>query len=75
MTSTQLYSEYKGRMQKIADVRYALAVLQWDQETYMPSKSNDARARQVATLSELSHQMFTDDGLKTLLYELDKIND
>ena len=75
MNSIQLYSEYKGRMQKIADVRYALAVLQWDQETYMPSKSNEARARQVATLSEISHQLFTDDGLKTLLHELDKIND
>ena len=75
MNATQSYSAYKARMQKIADLRYALAVLQWDQETYMPSKSNEARARQVATLSELSHQMFTDDGLKTLLNELDKIND
>ena len=75
MNSTQLYSSYKDRMQKIADLRYALAVLQWDQETYMPSKRNEARARQVATLSELSHQMFTDDGLKNLLYELNKIND
>jgi carboxypeptidase Taq len=37
-TTRDLYEKYKGKMQRIADVRNANAVLQWDQETYLPKK-------------------------------------
>ncbi|WP_224014573.1 carboxypeptidase M32 [Ferruginibacter albus] len=57
-------------MQKIADVKYASAVLQWDQETYLPSKGNEIRGRQIATLSEIAHEQFTDEKLGGLLNEL-----
>jgi carboxypeptidase Taq len=66
----QAYTEYKTRLQKIADVKYAAAVLQWDQETYLPPKGADARTSQLATLGELAHQMFTDDKTGELLQEL-----
>ncbi|MBE7173472.1 MAG: carboxypeptidase M32 [Williamsia sp.] len=60
MASTRkLYSKYKEQMQQIADIRYAAAVLQWDQETYMPARSIGHRARQIATLSETAHKLFT----------------
>lgn len=65
-----LYEQYVAKMQKIADIKYAHAVLQWDQETYMPVKSAAARARQMATLSELAHQQSTDAALGTLLQDL-----
>ncbi len=65
-----LYEQYKAHMQKIADVKYSLAVLQWDQETYLPAKGAEFRARQMATLSELAHQLFTDEKLGALLHEL-----
>ena len=70
MNSKELYSQYKTKMQKIADVKYASAVLQWDQETYLPPKGNDIRGRQLATLSEIAHQQFTDDTTGALLNEL-----
>jgi carboxypeptidase Taq len=70
MNSKELYSQYKTKMQKIADVKYASAVLQWDQETYLPPKGNDIRGRQLATLSEIAHQQFTDDAMGALLNEL-----
>jgi carboxypeptidase Taq len=35
------------------------AVLGWDQQTYMPPGGVAARADQLATLSKISHQMFT----------------
>jgi carboxypeptidase Taq len=70
MNSKDLYSQYKTKMQKIADVKYASAVLQWDQETYLPPKGNDIRGRQLATLSEIAHQQFTDDAMGALLNEL-----
>lgn len=70
MNSTKLYNDYKTHLQKIADVKYALAVLQWDQETYMPQKGAGFRARQIATLSEMAHEMFTQISFKNILQEL-----
>jgi carboxypeptidase Taq len=75
MNSTKLYEDYKIQMQKIADVRYASAVLQWDQETYMPTKGAAARARQIATLSELAHELFTAPSFKNILQELSSRDD
>lgn len=70
MSTADLYSDYKTKMQKIADVKYASAVLQWDQETYLPPKGNDFRGRQIATLTEIAHEQFVDDKLGALLNEL-----
>lgn len=61
-------------MRKIADVKYALAVLQWDQETYLPAKGADLRGQQMATLSEIAHQLFADEQLGVLLNELSAAN-
>lgn len=65
-----LYEEYKSYIQKIADIRYSSALLQWDQETYLPSKGATARGRQVATLSELAHELFTAEKFGQLLDRL-----
>ena len=70
MDTKSLYEAYKTKMQKIADVKYASAVLQWDQETYLPPKGNETRGRQIATLSEIAHNLFTDEKLGQLLHEL-----
>lgn len=64
------YAQYKTEMQKIADIRYAGAVLQWDQETYMPPKGGEIRGRQVATLAELAHEKFTSKEMGHLLRTL-----
>ena len=70
MKSAELYDEYKTKMQKIADVKYASAVLQWDQETYLPPKGIFFRGRQIATLNEIAHRQFTDKKIGALLNEL-----
>lgn len=57
-------------MEKLADVRYATSVLQWDQETYLPAKGAAFRGRQISTLTELAHQMATSEQLGGLLQEL-----
>ena len=75
MNSNELYSQYKTKMQKIADVKYASAVLQWDQETYLPPKGNEIRGRQLATLSEMAHQQFTAESTGALLQELNSRDD
>lgn len=66
----ELYRSYSEKMKSIADVRYAAAVLGWDQETYLPENGAAGRARQLATLSGIAHDWFADDSLGTLLQEL-----
>ena len=74
MTLTQstqdLYGEYTDRMQKIADVKFSAAVLQWDQETYLPPKGVESRARQLATLTEIAHEWFIHPQFGQILEEL-----
>jgi carboxypeptidase Taq len=74
-SSAALYKKYVQRLQKIADVKYAAAVLQWDQETYMPAKGADYRAQQLATLSEITHQLYTQTSFKKILLQLKDAND
>lgn len=75
MNSNELYKQYVTKMQQIADVKYAAAVLQWDQETYLPPKGNDFRGRQIATLNELAHQQFATEKTGALLTTLLGKND
>lgn len=70
MRSAELYETYKTKVQKIADVKFASAVLQWDQETYLPPKGSTFRGRQIATLAEIAHQQFTDESIGHLLNDL-----
>jgi carboxypeptidase Taq len=57
-------------MQRIADLRYSAALLQWDQETYLPAKGAELRGRQLSTLAELAHSMFTEKSLEEILEKL-----
>jgi carboxypeptidase Taq len=70
MSTQNPYNQYKTALQKIADIKYASAVLQWDQETYLPKNGNDARGRQIATLNELAHEYFTTESFGNMLTEL-----
>jgi carboxypeptidase Taq len=74
--STQdLYTSYVDRMQKIADIKYAAAVLEWDQETYLPPKGAPARSRQLASLSEIAHEWLIAPELGDLIRELHQRGD
>ena len=75
LSTPELYASYATRMQRIADIKNAGALLQWDQETYLPPKGAHFRGQQISTLSELAHQQFSDDKLGDLLQELASRND
>ncbi|HLX65358.1 MAG TPA: carboxypeptidase M32 [Puia sp.] len=62
-------------MQKIADIRYSAAVLEWDQETYLPPKGAAGRSRQLASLSEIAHERLIAPALGDLLHELNERGD
>lgn len=65
------YSQLVTRLQRIADIAYSSAVLNWDMETYMPPKSAARRSQQLATLSGLIHEQFTAPDLGILLEQLE----
>jgi carboxypeptidase Taq len=69
--SKEVYEKYKEHMRKVADVKAALALMQWDQETYLPVKGSAFRAQQIATLSEMAHELVTSDKLGNLLETLE----
>jgi carboxypeptidase Taq len=70
-TSQQaLLADLKGRLREIADLDAVGAVLSWDQATYMPSGGAEARGRQGALISRLSHERMTDVDLGRLLDRL-----
>ncbi|MCL6525164.1 MAG: carboxypeptidase M32 [Thermoflavifilum sp.] len=64
------YRQYVNRMRALANVKNAMAVLQWDQETYLPPKGAQARGQQLTTLAELAHHMATSSALGRLLQSL-----
>ena len=57
-------------MHTIQDISAATSVLNWDQETYMPSGASAMRAEQISTLSTLAHQLLTGDKAKSLLLNI-----
>ena len=66
------YTDYVKRMQKRADIEHSIAVLSWDKEVNLPDKGARFRARQVATLSGIAHEMFTDKSFGKLIKDLSK---
>ncbi|MFW5973251.1 MAG: carboxypeptidase M32 [Bacteroidota bacterium] len=55
------------RLGRIADLNSSAAVLEWDQETYMPEGAAEARAFQLATLREFAHELLMADETAALI--------
>ncbi len=55
---------------EIADVQAAIALLDWDQQTYMPPKAAEGRGRQLATLSAMAHRLQVSDDMGEMLKRL-----
>jgi carboxypeptidase Taq len=67
------FQRYLEKTRTLVDINAATAVLNWDQETYMPDGAAMGRAEQIATLSALIHQMAVSNDycelINTLKYE------
>ena len=61
------YAALEQRFHRIASLRQALAVLQWDTAAMMPPGGQQARAEQVATLRVMEHEILADSALEDLL--------
>ncbi|MBX7256902.1 MAG: carboxypeptidase M32 [Candidatus Hydrogenedentes bacterium] len=67
---TMRISLLRERLGEIADINSAIALLQWDQEVYMPPKAAHGRGQQLATLSALAHRLFTSAEIGEILSAL-----
>ncbi len=74
MSHPESVQELLDHLGRIADLNAAAAVLDWDQETYMPAGGAEARAHQVATIREMAHNLLVSDETLELL-ERAKISD
>jgi len=61
------YDALVARLRDVHNLNMAAALLGWDQQTQMPAGGAEARASQLATISKLSHEMFTSDETGRLL--------
>jgi carboxypeptidase Taq len=66
----QRLEELKNRLAEISDLGKATALLGWDQRVFMPPAGGAVRAEQMATLSRIIHERFTDPEVGRLLDEL-----
>lgn len=63
----QKYDALLARLRDVNNLGQATAVLHWDMETQMPPGGAAARGAQMATLSRISHELFTSDETGQLL--------
>ena len=66
---TTAYQTLEARAKRVADIEGALAILGWDAQTMMPKGGSEARGDQIATLSEMAHEIVTAPDLVDLLDE------
>lgn len=66
MEPQRAYHEVLSLMRNASDLQSAIALLGWDQETYMPPAAAAARAEQIATLSAMAHSILTSDSAQRL---------
>src|SRR5688572_18355951 len=66
-TMDQGLAALKARLADVHNLGMAGAVLDWDQQTYMPPGGVGARAEAKATVGKLAHRLFTDAETGRLL--------
>jgi carboxypeptidase Taq len=63
----QAIDKLNEHLTAVVRLEQSAAVLGWDQQTMMPPGGGPARAEQLATLSQISHELFTADETGRLL--------
>ncbi len=66
---------YKAHLQEIGKLNSTLALLHWDQRTYLPPKGQEARAEVIGKLTKMVFELSIDDRLGRYLDELERRDD
>ena len=70
-TESTPYEQFESRIERISNIGNAAGILRWDQEVVMPEGGTPARAKQLSTLSSLSHELLTEAETGELLETLE----
>lgn len=68
--TTASIKAFQALVNEIHDLQGTQAMLGWDLETYMPEKGSSLRAKQLATLAKISHNMMTSPEMEDHLRNL-----
>ncbi len=66
---------YKEHLREIGKLNSSLALLHWDQRTYLPEKGHSARAEVIGKLSKMLFELAISDELGRYIEELEKRDD
>ena len=69
---TDLLNSVIEHAKEISVLSGTLALLEWDQHTYMPERAGEFRSQQITWLSGLIHQRQTDSAYGESLRELQR---
>jgi carboxypeptidase Taq len=61
------FEKLKNRLADVNALNSAVAIMDWDQQTYMPRGGAQARSEHVGILSRMAHELFTADETRDLL--------
>jgi carboxypeptidase Taq len=70
MQPEQQFQQLKDLLAEIADLNFSAALLDWDQQTYMPPGGAANRGHQLATLQQIAHNKFVSEEIGKLLDDL-----
>ncbi len=65
----------KSKLLELSYLKSTFAILDWDEQTYMPQKGSPIRANTKAYLAGLLHEKFTSPEFSKLLKEVKELND
>jgi len=66
------YEQLEAQFERLSHIKAVTAILHWDNAVVMPSGAAAQRAGQLATLSEVSHDMLTDPLVADLIAEAEE---
>ena len=69
----ETFAQLKKILAEVADLEHAAALLDWDQQTYMPPGGIEARSNQLGTLRGLAHQKFISEEVGQRVEDLEPL--
>lgn len=70
-----LWGKFIDAQAELRKIYHAIAVLSWDQQTYMPKLGTEARAESLAYLEKLAHSRLISEEFSQLIKDLEAVQD
>jgi carboxypeptidase Taq len=72
MTASQAYEQLIREMREIGTLRTVGAILDWDEQTQLPTNGTDLRADQASLVDRMTHERFTSPRIGELLAAVER---